>query len=101
MTVPKVLILNQPFNTDTGGGITLSNLFTGWDSQKLAVACSGYLLQDNIDTSICNTYYQLGEKEQVPVYQFLKSAIVRKYGQDFYDELDGAAQFLKESKVSG
>jgi hypothetical protein len=47
---------------------------------------------------ICSAACQLGEKEQVPVYQFLKAAIVRKYGQDFYDELDGAAQFLKESK---
>lgn len=75
--MPKVLILNQPFNTDTGGGITLSNLFTGWDSRKLAVACSGYLLQDNIDTSICNTYYQLGEKEHKWVFPF--NLFKRKY----------------------
>ena len=40
----------------------------------------------------------LGEKEQVPVYQFVKDAIVRKYGQEFYDELDGAAQFMKADK---
>ncbi len=46
--------------------------------------------------SICSAACALGEKEQVPVYQFLQSAIVRKYGQDFYDELDGAAQFMKQ-----
>ena len=63
MPLPKVLILNQPFNNDTGGGITLTNLFAGWDKDKLAVACSGHLLKDNIDTEICNTYYQLGDKE--------------------------------------
>jgi len=63
VSLPKVLILNQPFNNDTGGGITLTNLFAGWDKNKLAVACSGYLLRDNIDTKICNTYYRLGNNE--------------------------------------
>ena len=47
---------------------------------------------------ICSAACELGEKEQVPVYQFVKDAIVRKYGQDFYDELDGAATFLKSNK---
>jgi glycosyltransferase involved in cell wall biosynthesis len=86
MKLPKVLILNQPFNTDTGGGITLSNLFAGWDRDKLAVACSGYLLQDNIDTSICNTYYQLGEEEHKWVFPF--NLIKRKYpsGLVHFDE---------------
>jgi len=63
MELPKVLIIGQSFNNDTGGGITLSNLFKGWDRDKLAVACSSYLLLDNIDTEVCNTYYQLGHKE--------------------------------------
>lgn len=31
----------------------------------------------------------------MPVHRFLQAAIVRKYGQEFYDELDGAAEFLK------
>lgn len=43
---------------------------------------------------ICSPACELGKKEKVPVYQFLREAIVRKYGQDFYDELDGAAGFL-------
>jgi Protein of unknown function (DUF3109) len=45
---------------------------------------------------ICSAACSLGEKEKVPVYRFVKDAIVRKYGQDFYDELDGAALFLQE-----
>lgn len=49
---------------------------------------------------ICSAACELGKKEQVPVYQFLREAIVRKYGQDFYDELDGAAEFLRESIIS-
>jgi hypothetical protein len=44
---------------------------------------------------ICSAACEKGKKEQVPVYVFLKEAIIRKYGEDFYEELDGAAQFLK------
>lgn len=77
MNMPKVLILNQPFTTDTGGGITLSNLIRGWDKDKLAVACSGYELQTNIDLSLCDQYYQLGEKEHKWVFPF--NLIKRKY----------------------
>lgn len=45
---------------------------------------------------ICSAACALGEKEQVPVYRFLKDAIIRKYGEAFYEELDGAAKFLQE-----
>jgi glycosyltransferase involved in cell wall biosynthesis len=77
MNFPKVLVISQPFNNDTGGGITLSNLFAGWERDKVAVVCSGYVLQNNIDTSICNTYYQLGEKEQKWIFPF--NLVKRKY----------------------
>lgn len=42
---------------------------------------------------ICSAACSLGEKEDVPVYQFVKEALIRKFGQDFYDQLDGAAKF--------
>ena len=67
--LPKVLILNQPFNNNTGGGITLSNLFAGWDKDKIAVLCHNFLLE-NLDTSICDTYYQLGHKEHSFIFPF-------------------------------
>lgn len=44
---------------------------------------------------ICSAACTLGKKHKMPVYQFVKAAIIRKYGQDFYDELDAAAQYLK------
>lgn len=45
---------------------------------------------------ICKAACTLGKKLKVPVYQFLREALVRKYGEDFYDELDAAARFLEE-----
>lgn len=44
---------------------------------------------------ICSAACELGEKERVPVYRFVRDAIIRKYGADFYEELDGAAAFIK------
>lgn len=91
MPLPKVLIIGQPFNNDTGGGITLSNLFSGWDKDKIAVVCSPYLLQDNIDTNICDTYYQLGQKEGKWVFPF--NLFNRKY-------YSGIIKFTNEKKSS-
>jgi len=77
MIMPKVLIIGQPFNNNTGGGITLSNLFNGWDRDKIAVVCLGHLLLDNIDTQACNIYYQLGYKENR--WRFPFNLLQRKY----------------------
>jgi glycosyltransferase involved in cell wall biosynthesis len=69
MTLPKVLIIGQPFNNFSGGGITLSNLFKGWPKDKIAVACTGQGLY-NVTTDVCNTYYQLGKEEYKWIFPF-------------------------------
>ena len=38
MNYPKVLIIGQYFHTESGGGITMTNLFKGWDKEKIASA---------------------------------------------------------------
>ena len=45
---------------------------------------------------ICKAACELGKKEQLPVYKFLKEAIIRKYGEDFYEEMEAAAGYLKK-----
>ncbi|MCB0542381.1 MAG: DUF3109 family protein [Lewinellaceae bacterium] len=47
---------------------------------------------------ICSAACELGEKQQIPVYRFVKDALIRKYGVGFYDELDGAALFMEGQK---
>jgi len=74
---PKVLIIGESFTNNLGGGITLSNFFSGWDKDKIAVACSGYHMTSNINISICDTYYQLGIKENTWIFPF--SLVKRKY----------------------
>lgn len=41
--------------------------------------------------TMCAPACSLGEKLKVPVYQFLKEAIIRKYGEEFYEVLDKIA----------
>ena len=45
---------------------------------------------------VCKAAELLGKKEQVPVYQFLKEPLIRKFGQAWYDALDECAQEWKK-----
>ena len=45
---------------------------------------------------ICNDACTLGKELQVPVYKFVKEALVRKFGEDWYLELEKVAFDLKK-----
>lgn len=48
---------------------------------------------------ICKPACKLGEEHQVAVYQFLKEPLIRKFGADWYNELDEIAkQWKAETK---
>lgn len=47
---------------------------------------------------ICRAACRLGEKLKVPVYVFLKEAIIGKYGKAFYETLAATAKHMKEYK---
>jgi len=76
MDFPKVLIFGQPFNSFTGGGITLANLFRGWPRDKIAVTYLGHGLM-NVTTDVCDTFYQLGREEHKWIFPF--NLIQRKF----------------------
>ncbi len=48
---------------------------------------------------ICKCAELLGEKQGVPVYQFLKDPLIQKFGYDWYKELETAAREWKASIV--
>lgn len=51
--------------------------------------------------TLCKAACSLGEKLKIPVYQFLKEALVRKFGEDFYNALEQIAEeHYKTEKVS-
>ena len=47
--------------------------------------------------TLCRPACKLGKKLQVPVYQFLKEPLIRKYGEPFYEALDALAQHKKQN----
>ncbi len=47
---------------------------------------------------ICSPACDLGKKESVPVYKFLKAAIIRYKGKQFYEELEQAAEHMSQGK---
>lgn len=48
---------------------------------------------------ICKPACTAGKAAKLPVYQFLKEPIIRKYGEEFYEELDAAAAWMKENRT--
>jgi hypothetical protein len=54
---------------------------------------------------LCNPACIQGKKLKVPVFQFLKEPIIRKYGEDFYNALEKIAQdhviAKKETVITG
>ena len=42
----------------------------------------------------CKAACALGKKLKVPVYQFLKEPLIRKFGKEFYEALDASANHL-------
>jgi glycosyltransferase involved in cell wall biosynthesis len=60
---PKILIFGPPFNSFSGGGITLTNLFKGWPKDRIAVTSTGHVLF-KVSTDVCNIYFLLGNDEQ-------------------------------------
>ena len=45
---------------------------------------------------ICNDACSLGKELEVPVYKFVKEALIRRFGEDWYLELEKVAQELKK-----
>lgn len=50
--------------------------------------------------SMCSPACKLGKKLKVPVYVFLREALIRKYGEDFYAALEATVKHLEINKKS-
>lgn len=47
---------------------------------------------------LCDPACVLGQQLKMPVYQFLKEPLIRKYGDEFYQALEATAQHLQSEK---
>jgi hypothetical protein len=48
---------------------------------------------------LCKAACKLGKHLKVPVYVFLKEALIRKYGDEFYSTLEATALLIKKDKA--
>lgn len=82
--------------------------FQGKISFRKPVSCHLYPIRiqklKNFDAvnydrwDVCSAACKLGEQLKVPVYKFLKDALIRKYGPEWYNELSLAAEMYLKSK---
>jgi hypothetical protein len=45
---------------------------------------------------ICSAACTLGKQHQMPVFRFLKAPLIRKYGTDFYDQLEATFEYYQK-----
>lgn len=49
--------------------------------------------------ALCKPACSLGKSLGVPVYKFVKDALIRKFGQEWYEQLEAAAKFKAEKEI--
>jgi len=49
------------------------------------------------ELAICKPGRECGSKNKLPLYQFLKEPLIRKYGEEWYKEVEIAAEYLKSN----
>lgn len=47
---------------------------------------------------ICRAACSLGKKNKKPLYEFIKDGLIRKYGKEFYEALEGAIAYARKGK---
>ena len=60
------------------------------------VSCHLYQAVNYHRWDVCKAAVLLGKKENVPVYRFLKEPLIRKFGKEWYDELEIAVKELQD-----
>lgn len=51
------------------------------------------------ELEICNAGKKCGKSAKLPLYQFLKEPLIRKYGEEWFKELEVAAVYLENSNT--
>ena len=47
---------------------------------------------------ICDAACALGDQLKVPAYRFVKDGLIRKFGEEFYQRLEGSAAYMKKNE---
>jgi hypothetical protein len=50
------------------------------------------------ELAICKPGKECGRTAKLPLYKFLKEPLIRKYGEEWYAEVEIAAEYLEKSR---
>ena len=92
---------------DKKSGISYCSIEKAWKEGDIEwrkpISCHLYPIRvKSLDTmtalnydkwEICSAACSLGEELKVRVYEFAKEAIIRRFGEDFYEQLDATAKY--------
>ena len=93
-SLPKVLVIsNELFNRDNNTGITLSNLFDGWDKEKLAQI---YMIDGVPSTDVCTNYFYL--KPQHAPFDYYIRKILHSYTKNRSSAMGSAGVVLDDDQ---
>lgn len=56
----------------------------------------GFLALNYDVWDICSAACKAGKRDRLPLYQFVKAAIIRKFGEEFFEEMEAAASYLQQ-----
>ena len=65
---------------------------------RINVQRNGYEALNYDRWSVCKAACKLGDSLKVPVFKFLKESLTRKYGKEWYKQLEIAADMMGENK---
>jgi hypothetical protein len=96
----------------TENGINLCGIEKAWLAKKIdfrkPISCHLYPIRVKNYTTfiglnydqwdICEPARKLGIKQNMPVYKYLKDAIIRSYGEEFYLQIEEAVKLLEKEK---
>jgi len=51
------------------------------------------------ELDICKPALECGKKMQIPLYKFLKEPLIKKYGEEWYKEVEIAAEYLNKKTL--
>lgn len=94
-------------------GMALCAIEKAWKEKKISfrkpISCHLYPIRIkkyrkfeavNYDKwDVCAPACDCGKKMKVPVYVFVKDALIRKYGKEWYKELQEAARLVEEERI--
>lgn len=104
------------FMTKDDNGVAQCGIELAWRDDKTSfrkpISCHLYPIRSEKDHfaafetlrydrwDICSAACQKGKENKIKVFEFAKDALIRKYGQDWYDELAAAYDNLYKEKSS-